>query len=111
MLNYEVTQEEISKWYGRIKSTTNNTKMRSFIFRMLNGIMYNNTQLKSFGYTETDNCTFCHEPEQTPEHMFLYCAKVKAIREKLERKMNLTFSHRERMFGVDCPAKNYVIFF
>ncbi len=109
-LNYDIAQEEISTWFKRIKSTTNNTKIRSFMIRMLNGLLYNNTQLRAFGFNEIDNCTFCQEPKQTTEHMFLYCSRVKRIREKLEVNMRVNYGCKERMYGVDCPAENFILF-
>ena len=62
-----------------VRKTTNNSKLRTFQFRLLNNAIILDTQLCQWGIKDTNKCTFCNEQKETVEHFFSECKYANEI--------------------------------
>ena len=58
---------------------TNDTKLRSFQYKILTGILITNKRLFDWKLLPTDACTFCGKDVETIKHIFNDCIKVKKL--------------------------------
>ncbi len=106
--HFNTTVEEISGCFTMIKSLSNDTKTRSFLFKLFSGLLYGNDRLSKFGYRESSKCDYCDEKE-TIFHLLLYCHRTTTFRMQLYTKIRTNVSHREALLGGENPALNYVL--
>ena len=64
---------------ANIKRLAIDTKMRSFIFQLQNGILYANKDYHRFGYRDDSKCTWCEEPRQNLRHMMTGCVAAQTF--------------------------------
>ena len=52
---------------------------RYFQYKVLNNVLYLNEKLFFFGISETSQCSFCNQNNETIEHLFCHCFVAKAL--------------------------------
>jgi len=88
---------------------SNNTKFRSFILKICNGLIYSNKELARFGYSKDHNCTFCKTNIDSKEHMLFQCEIVSRLRVQLYRIMKMTPSRFEEWFGTNKDGEDLIL--
>lgn len=63
--------------YSLIYTTTIDTKLRAFEYKIINNYLYLNQKLCTFGVTDSPNCSFCEKEPETLIHFFLECPFTK----------------------------------
>ena len=63
----------VSKAFLNVRSTSSETFVRSFQFKILNDITFTNHRLAKIGYIPNDLCTFCGIESETVSHLFYEC--------------------------------------
>jgi len=76
----EIEENDWHNAYKCIKRHAIAMRQRSFAYRQLVMGLYTNKDYFVFGYKESPKCTFCNEPRQDFEHLFLACATVNSFR-------------------------------
>ena len=75
-----------------IYQVTNIAKYRSFQYRLLQRGLVTNIQLKKWGISQVDSCTFCGEEEETISHLLYSCPMVYELWVKLVEWLEQKFS-------------------
>ena len=65
------------------------TKLREFQYKILNHILFTNSLLYKIKMVDSPLCSFCSMQDETTEHLFFHCDKVRLFWEEL--KVILTF--------------------
>ncbi len=81
------------------------TKARSFFFKLYAGLVYGNSKLCLFGYSDSRRCERCDHPEQDLRHLLVECPLVVNLREQIYTKLRKNFSKQEELLG--CHEKSY----
>ena len=79
----DIGEEEWAEANKKIRTTTNEIRHRSFIYRYQNRLIYTNKDYHRFGHIESTKCTFCEQENQDYDHLFFQCRKVKELKEKV----------------------------
>lgn len=124
IITQNIDREMYEQARQNIYCLTKNTKLRSFQFRYLCHSITTNKQLKKWGISDTDRCTFCRDHYETQEHLFLRCEHVKIFWQRLmswyecktntEVEMNdliISFHSSRKVTAFDCViliAKQYI---
>ena len=58
---------------------TCDTNTRHFQYKVLNNVLYLNEKLFFLGISETTQCSFCNQNNETIEHLFCHCFVAKAL--------------------------------
>ena len=58
---------------------TSDPYTRYFQYKVLNNVLYLNEKLFFFGISETSQCSFCNQNNETIEHLFCHCFVTKAL--------------------------------
>ena len=75
MSDYNLSEEETRKAFALAKSVVLlETFVQCFQFKILNNILFLNTQLVKIGRIQSDLCTFCQTSPETSEHFFYLCS-------------------------------------
>jgi len=74
MSDFNLTEEETRKAFVIVKSVALETFAQCFQFKILNNILFLNTQLAKIGKIQSDLCTFCQTSRETLEHFFYQCS-------------------------------------
>ena len=61
------------KVYSLPFPTTLDSKLREFLYKILNNIVFTNDKLFRFGLSQSPNCTFCNEEPESLEHLLSRC--------------------------------------
>ena len=73
------TEVSVSEQVTHIKMATVMAKYRSFQYRLVMMAVVTNVQLKRWGLTESEMCSFCHEAPETYIHLFCECSCLKVL--------------------------------
>ena len=73
---FNLNSKELELAYSIPYSITNDNYLRQLQFKVLNFILYDNSKLKKFGITDSDNCSFCSNSVDSMEHMIFLCEKI-----------------------------------
>ena len=68
---------EFQTFFRNIYKVTNNNKLRSFQYRLLNRAIVVNAHLYRWGILDTNLCTFCNLEKETVMHIMYECTYVK----------------------------------
>jgi len=98
--------QEYSK---KIKSFSNSTKNRSFLFKLFNGLIYSNKELTNFGYTTEDYCSFCKKENDSRDHMMLDCKVVRILRNKIYQRFHLDPCRLQEWFGTGDKIEDFIL--
>ena len=71
--------EDYLSYFTNIRKITNHVKIRDFQYRLLQRGIITNIQLKKWGITDTNLCSFCNKYEETILHLFYQCEKVQEM--------------------------------
>ena len=91
-----------------IKLISTETKMRSFIIRKYNGILYGNKMLKKFNHKQTDACGYCNTPEQTFDHLISECIYVRNFIQGIVHNIQPNQLVERLYIGSDTIAESYI---
>ena len=72
-LNINISKDTYISSFELLYSSTSNTKLLDFQYRVLHNILITNIQLKQWHIKEDDNCTFCASYPETTSHLLLDC--------------------------------------
>ena len=64
---------EWSEVYQNVYLVSNDVKLRSFQYKILNNCLFLNKDLFRFNLIESPNCVFCKTEKETFEHFFVEC--------------------------------------
>ena len=89
----------------RAHKTTNNPKMRSWIFRTINGLIWGNYELNKFGHKDDIMCQYCNKQIiQTKSHLLGECEEIDKLWDLIYKKFKDLFPNKlteiERRVGV-----------
>ena len=104
---YHLTADEIITMRESIRAVSIETKMRSFMIRKQNDILYGNKDLKRFGHTRSNKCTYCLERRQTYAHLIENCPGIRDFISEIKRCTN-TNPRDWIAHGANIP-KTYII--
>jgi len=62
---------------GRIYTTTIDTYLRMFQYKILNNVLYLNFDLHRFKIIDSPTCSLCHSYPETIDHFFIECTEAK----------------------------------
>ena len=84
-INTELTYDEFIKLFRNVRKISNNSKLRSFQYRMLCMAIITNIKLKKWRIVQEDCCTLCESSTETIEHLFFECSYAqKLLKQVLE---------------------------
>jgi len=86
----DISEEDWPSAYKRVKQHAISMRQRSFAYRLLVMGLYTNKDYFRFGYKPSPKCTFCNEPRQDFEHLFLACPTVNSFRSAVAARWTLT---------------------
>jgi len=88
------------KVYNRIYTTTIDTYLRMFQYKILNNTLFLKKELHRFGIVHSPSCSLCHSYPETIDHLFINCIEAK----------NYYFTIKEwlKQFGIKLPNLNKV---
>ena len=101
-----IEQEEWLSNFVLLKSTTKDTKLRWFQFRILHNILTTNRSVSKYKDTQSHLCTFCNDHSETIQHLFWDCKKTSSFWNDL---LNLVNSRCKHVHNFNLN-KNLVIF-
>ena len=94
-LNIVIPEIFFKRMCTDIYAVTNIPKLRSFQYRLVHRAIILNSHLFHWKIVSSNECSFCHTDKETFSHIFVECAVVKEIWEKL-------LVHME-MYSLDKP--------
>ena len=79
----EFTFDQFTASCNNINKVTNIVKYRSFQYRLIQRSIITNTRLYQWKISESKNCTFCNDREETVKHLFFECDIVQDLWRKV----------------------------
>ena len=84
-LKENLEYEEFIKKLRNIKTITNNPKLRSFQYRLLNFAIITNIQLQKWKIKPSNVCTLCGLESESIEHLFFYCQYASVLLSEVKK--------------------------
>jgi len=84
---HNISEEDWQKINTYVKKHSNYPKTREFIFKLNNKILGTNIDFVGVGYKPNAQCTYCPEPRQTFDHLFLNCPSVNSFKDAVTSKI------------------------
>ena len=75
--------------------------MRSWAWRVFNGVMYGNADYHRFGFRDTPKCTYCDEPKQNKYHLHYECPAAAQFWNQLSQTVTGTIDEKIIWTGSD----------
>ena len=98
-INLTLSYEEYKKMFTNIYVITNNTKLRSFQFRLLHLSLITNVQLAKWHIISNESCYFCQQNAETVSHLLFECKIARNLREHIPVMLrNLKGNHEIPVF-------------
>lgn len=88
-----ITVEQWKNSFPFLKSTTKDTKLRWFQFRILHHILSTNRSVSKFKTDQNDRCTFCGAHSETILHLLWQCKNVQKFWKELANLLNTRCTH------------------
>ena len=88
-----ISNLEWQKLFNKLKSTTNDTKLRWFQYRILHYILTTNRSVSKFMVGQDHLCTFCNHESETIVHLFWDCRKTNFFWTELAKLINSRAIH------------------
>ena len=120
MIHRKEISKGIKKWWEtnifeenlaflKLKTTTQDTKLRWFQFRILHNIITTNLSVSKFNPDQSHLCEFCKIEKESIKHLFWECSHVKRFWNELEKKVternplakNFKVKENLILFGID----------
>jgi len=79
----DISQAAWENSFRAVKSHSNYTKKRDFLFRLYSCTLYTNKSYHRFGHKPEPKCSFCPESCQTLLHLVANCPEVLAFRDRV----------------------------
>ena len=89
----EISKTEWQYLFRKLKSTTTDTKLRWFQYRILHHILSTNRSVSKFDHTQDHLCTFCKLKSETIIHLLWECPTSNLFWKDLEKVINLRALH------------------
>ena len=105
ILDEEINLTIIEKSFRNIQEMKEGAFVRYLQFKMLHNRIITNKKLYDMGISDTNNCPYCQEPDETIEHAFLTCETVKIFWNEVEQWLlrnigvNIKISNIEKIMG------------
>jgi len=88
----DINGEELSNHFVYLYKTTISTKLRNFIYKLLQFKLYLNPQLMTINLKNTDQCTFCNCHVETVSHLFFHCNHTNELWATVKQFINTRFN-------------------
>ena len=100
--------------YSLVCIVTKNSKLRAFLFKLLNNVLYLNEMLFKFGERISPLFSFCNLKDETPYHLFYECSDTislwNQIRHFLSKSLNISLlTPQNAIFGLINQRENFSI--
>jgi hypothetical protein len=112
-IGIEIEWEEV---YSRIYTTTIDTHLRMFQYKIVNNILFLNYDLNRFKIVENPMCSLCHSYPETIDHLYIECEEAKSyyieICEWLYKEYNISLPALDKshiLLGIDKVLVNFII--
>ena len=89
----EISKTEWQYLFRKLKSTTTDTKLRWFQYRILHHILSTNRSVSKFNHTQDHLCTFCKLKSETIIHLLWECPTSNLFWKDLEKVINFRALH------------------
>ena len=86
---YGIFEKDIQRIFLRPRKSTLNSRLREFQFKMLYDLIYTNKHLYIFKIVASNLCSFCNKYEESYQHLFLSCEKIRSLWEDCGDLFNL----------------------
>ena len=83
--------------FTKLLSTTKDTTLRWFQFRILHNILTTNKSVNRYNKEQNENCTFCNRYPESIEHLFWQCEITQGFWENLVRIINTKCKHAHNL--------------
>ena len=101
-LHTSLSYEEFLKLYVLAWKISNNSKLRSFQYRLLSLAVVTNVQLHKWNIKNYDTCEHCKMGSETLEHLFYECVEAKRLLKQSEAYVNEKYKqNRNYAFTVE----------
>jgi len=75
----DISVEDYTMRYAISMRDQTNTRIKEFIFRLANGLLYGRHDTYKFGLAQSSSCPLCGESDQRWTHIIYECHKVKEL--------------------------------
>ena len=76
---YNYSEKDIHTIFLRPRKCTLNSRLREFQFKLLYELIYTRKHLYTYKFSISNICAFCDKYEETYEHLFFTCEKIKVL--------------------------------
>ena len=76
---YNYSEKEIQAIFLRPRKSTLNSRLREFQFKFLYELIYTRKHMYTFKLSPSNICSFCDKDEETYEHLFFTCEKIRVL--------------------------------
>ena len=88
-----INREEWQNSFSSLKTTTKDTKLRWFQFRVIHNILTTNRSVSKFNKQQCHLCEFCKSHSETIHHLMWRCDKVRAFWQEVTNLINNRCKH------------------
>ena len=85
ILDEEIPYHIVERSFKQIHKMKEGSFTKYLQFKMLHKRIVTNKKLHTMGLSETNNCPYCGQTEETVEHAFIQCATVRNFWNEVER--------------------------
>ena len=89
----DLSREEWQNSFSTLKTTTRDTKLRWFQFRIIHNILTTNRSVSKFNKQQCHLCEFCKSHSETIQHLMWRCDKVRAFWQEVTNLINNRCKH------------------
>ena len=79
VVNWGMTNENWKYYHRQVPRLFWSTKLRSFQYKLLTGVIFGREDFFNCGYIESPHCIFCQNGSQNKTHLFVTCSKTIAF--------------------------------
>ena len=104
--DFSIDSETVQQAFLLANRNASESFLKSFQYKILNGITFRNSRLAKIGSIPSDLCTFCNASPETRDHLFYLCKYAKEFWEQFEEfwmsitKQNVSLSLKDIIVGV-----------
>ena len=82
--DFNLTNDQLRQIFQLPHSVTLESYVKAFQYKVLNSILYTNTNLHKMGFRTNDLCSFCKRQSESLNHLFSHCPYSKQFWNDLE---------------------------
>ena len=115
---FEASFDDFAMAFSDLRIHTNQSKLRSFQFRLLHRALILNNRLVKWGMSNSEKCTFCKKETETIIHLFWNCEEAqklwsiaKEVCQVITKKEKINVNYTNLMSGNIVEVKNHIFNF